>query len=57
MSEEVFEDGDPVIEVRIVPEILERALSSGRVVIENIDKYKIVTKDRSPSVSTKFEVE
>lgn len=51
--EDVYSDGDPLCEVTIVPSILERLMRSGKIEIEDIDKYKIVTKKRNPSVSIK----
>lgn len=52
--EDAYLDGDPLCTVTIVPEVLDRLLDSGKVSIDNIDRYRIVTKKRSPSVSISF---
>ena len=51
--EEVSLDGDPLCTTTVVPEVLERLLASGNLVIEDIEKYRIVSKARNPSVSIK----
>lgn len=55
--EEVYLDGDPLCTMTVVPEVLERLLSSDKLRIDDIDKYRIVTKKRSPSVSLTYTLE
>lgn len=52
--EDAYIDGDPLCSMTIVPEVLDRLLVSGKVVIDDIDRYRIVSKKRSPSVSITF---
>jgi len=52
--EGVYVDGDPLCSVTIVPEVLERLIATDKVEIGDIEKYRIVTPQRSPSVSISF---
>lgn len=55
--EEVQIDGDPICKVTVDPEVLERAIDSKIVNIPDIDKYRMESKVRNPSVHIQFLLE
>ena len=52
--EEVYIDGDPLCTLTIIPEMMDRLIERSEIEISDIDKYRIVTVARSPSVSVSF---